>query len=432
MPGMIGTVGAHGPIKPFEFFTPPQAQAPPQTPIDDGSDGWDGLASTFGQTAVAIAAWAVLCAGMTAAAQQVYTPDELPLISVDDVSWQAPAPPAILAWSLQTQFSDVDFVPPPAATIVDEVAWLDTTPLYSPPWNIQPSLLDQDYLPQIQVDELYWINPVAPKVSGSDWTYQPPPIEDGYLPSFSVDEVPWSSPVQSLTPGWDWNAQTPRPDVDYIPPPAATVVDEVAWQDTTPFFQPQWNTQSVQADQDYLPQISVDDIAWSPSAQSVGPDWYTQLLVKPDIDYIPQIAVSDDVWNTQVGPVIAPPNQTLPVIEQDQIARIAVSDDAWQSQPQWPVAPFVQPPFDPETLSAAWMLDEMFWQPPQPWPITQFIQPTSFADDNFLPTATILVVDEIYWFHPTMTAALTVFQQPLVIEESWVPSNITSFVVWLD
>ena len=236
-------------------------------------------------------------------------------------------------WYAQPFIPDVDYVPPPAATIVDEIAWSPPAPFTIPGWDwySQPSIgPDADYPPQIHVDEQYWINQVAPNSFGSDWTYQPPPIEDGYLPSISIEDQPWQNPVAAVPP--------------------------------QPNLQPP---------------------------------------VIPDADYPPQIAVSDDVWINQVPPVAPPPNQAWPVIEQDQVPRIAVSDDFWQTSQQWPIAPPIQQPFD----------------------------------SDFLPHTATSVVDEIYWlssFTSTTSAPLANFQQSPVIEEMWSPRSRTSFVVWLD
>lgn len=326
-------IGAKSPIRPLKFYIPPNSPAPTQaTPaaLDDGSDGWDGLASTFGSTAVAIASWAILCAGMTAAAQPVYQQDELPQ--------------------------------PPAATIVDDMPWTNPVPSAATPWNLQPQIAEPDAIPSV-VDEVYW---------------QP--------------AVQWSEAR---------NAQPLPADVDYVPPPAATVVDEIAWQDTTPLAQPQWNTQLAQFDADYIPRISVDEIPWvNPVAPVIaGPN--AQPPTSLDPDYLPQITVDELYWQNPVYPIAAGPNAQPPVgPDADYIPRIAVSDDVWTAGQQWPVAPISQQSFiDTESLAptVAPIVDELYWQPQAPWPLVSF--------------ARLPLIDEV-WVPPP-------------------PPSTTSFVIWI-
>ncbi len=210
MPHVTGTVGAHGPIKPFEFFTESPANPPAQTAIDDGSDGWDGLASTFGQTAVAIAASLALTVSMTAAAQQPYIQDELPQ----------------------------------QATVVDDIQWQNPTFPIAPSWNIQQFLVDTDYIPQISVDEQYRVEPVQPVAFESDWTTPLIFTDPDYPPQIGVDESPWQNPVQPFSPAW--NQQVTFYDSDPLP----SLVDEVYWFYSTPFNQPSWNIQLSKPDID--------------------------------------------------------------------------------------------------------------------------------------------------------------------------------------
>ena len=83
----LGTVGSRGPLKPEKFFISPPSEQPLVPILDDGSEGW---LVGFQQTEVAIAATLALNASMTAAAQPVYLPDELPTDSTDPIEYLRP------------------------------------------------------------------------------------------------------------------------------------------------------------------------------------------------------------------------------------------------------------------------------------------------------------------------------------------------------
>ena len=508
MPGLgQGTVGAYGPIKPFEFFVPQKPQSQPPTVIDDGSDGWDGLASTFGQTAVAIAASLALTVSMTAAAQQPYIQDELPQ----------------------------------QATVVDDIQWQNPTFPIAPSWNIQQFFVDPDYIPQISVDEQYRVEPVQPVVFGSDWTTPLIFTDPDYPPQIGVDESPWQNPVQPFSPAWNqqvtfydsdplpslvdevywfdstplnqpsWNIQLSQPDIDYVPPPAATVVDEIYalplpssvlgsdwtkplpqvdadyipqisvdeqyWQNPVSPVPPQANLQSpVPLDADYLPQISVDEITWFNPIPPViaGTDWNKQPPVGPDADYIPQIGVDDQHWINPVKPQVPgadwtyqpPPVEDgyLPSIsvddapwvnpvapigftwntqpptapDADYIPQIAVSDDVWtilgpQSAQAWNTSqPFSDVDYVPPP--AATIVDEIYFiASPQVW-VAQWNAQTIVIDTDYIPQ--IAVSDEVYWLNPTPPWIINnIPLQQWMFDDGGLPiapSVTTTFVVWLN
>jgi len=459
----VGTVGAHGPIKPSEFFTSPHAQASPNIPLDDASDGW---LQSVQQTAVYAASYLALCGSMLAAAQQTYLPDELPpqpaVTIVDEVSWADTTPLYQVPWNVQPQQTAPDELP---IITVDDVSWLSPTPPASPGWNIQPAIPDADYIPQISVDDMPWANPVAPVVAG--WNAQPPAsLDPDYPPQISVDEIDWQNPVLPSPPGWSLQPQ--NFDLDYVPPPAATIVDEIAWFDATLLPPPSWNVQFTPLDQDYAPQISIDEIAWFAPAQSAALGWdrNAQPPIGPDADYIPQIAVSDDVWNSGVAPVTAgpnlaspiiepdqllqiavsddvwinfvfpvapPPNLASPIIEQDQLPQIAVSEDNWQAQQPWTPSPFSQQltqDTDAIVPQASGVVDEMYWQQPQPWAVPAPPPQPVHDTDSLHGTAAPSLLDEVFWFDPLPPSPWPTqnFAASQVIDDSWVPS--TTFVVW--
>jgi hypothetical protein len=506
MPGLgQGTVGANGPIEPFKFFVPQEPQSQPPTVIDDGSDGWDGLASTFGQTAVAIAASLALTVSMTAAAQQPYIQDELPQ----------------------------------QATVVDDIQWQNPTFPIAPSWNIQQFFVDTDYIPQISVDEQYRVEPVQPVVFGSDWTTPLIFTDPDYPPQIGVDESPWQNPVQPFSPAWNqqvtfydsdplpslvdevywfdstplnqpsWNIQLSQPDIDYVPPPAATVVDEIYalplpssvlgsdwtkplpqvdadyipqisvdeqyWQNPVSPVPPQANLQSpVPLDADYLPQITVDDIPWVNPVPPViaGTDWNKQPPVGPDADYIPQIGVDEQYWINPVKPQVPGADWTYqpPPVEDDYLPSLSIDDTPWVN-PVAPVAPQwnVQPPTAPDAdyIPQIAVSDDV-WTVPVPQGSTWNIQPQIIDSDFAPPAATI--VDEIYWQNPVgpwpqqaniqlVIVDEQIVSQPAVVDEvywanptpPWIINNIplqqwmfddgglpiapsvtTTFVVWLN
>jgi hypothetical protein len=323
-------------------------------PLDDGSDGW---LLGVQQTAVAIASALALTVSMTAAAQQRYIPDELPVAPPEEIYWVNPVSPVPPQWNQQVTFYDSD----PLPSLVDEVYWNNpvapvvagsdwTKPLpqvdadYQPQitvdelyWqnpvipvppqaNLQsPVPLDADYLPQITVDEQYWINPVQPQVPGADWTYQPPPVEDDYLPSLSVDDTPWVNPVAPVAPQWNtqpptapdedyipqiavsddvwtvpipqgstWNIQPQSTDTDYVPPPAATIVDEVYWQNSVGQWPQQANTQPVIVDEQIVqqPVLCPDEVYW----QNPTPPWI--------VNNLPLQQWTFDEWGLPIAPSV--------------------------------------------------------------------------------------------------------------------------------
>ena len=219
--------------------------------------------------------------------------DYQPQITVDELYWQNPVIPVPPQANLQSPVPlDADYLP---QITVDDIPWVNPVPpvIAGTDWNKQPPVgPDADYIPQIGVDEQYWINPVKPQVPGADWTYQPPPVEDDYLPSLSIDDTPWVNPVAPVAP--QWNVQPPTaPDADYIPQIA--VSDDV-W--TVPVPQGStWNIQPQIIDSDFAPPAAtiVDEIYWQ---NPVGP-WPQQAniqLVIVDEQIVSQPAVVDEVY----------------------------------------------------------------------------------------------------------------------------------------
>ena len=400
MPGLgQGTVGANGPIKPFEFFVPQKPQSQPPTVIDDGSDGWDGLASTFGQTAVAIAASLALTVSMTAAAQQPYIQDELPQ----------------------------------QATVVDDIQWQNPTFPIAPSWNIQQFFVDTDYIPQISVDEQYRVEPVQPVVFGSDWTTPLIFTDPDYPPQIGVDESPWQNPVQPFSPAW--NQQVTFYDSDPLP----SLVDEVYWFDSTPLNQPSWNIQLSQPDIDYVPPPAatvVDEIYALPLPSSVlGSDW-TNPLPQVDADYIPQISVDEQYWINPVKPQVPGADWTYqpPPVEDDYLPSLSIDDTPWVN----PVAPIgftwnTQPPTAPDAdyIPQIAVSDDVWTilgpQSAQAWNTSQ-----PFSDVDYVPPPAATIVDEIYFIASPQVWVAQWNAQTIVIDTDYIPQIAVSDDVWLN
>ena len=114
--------------------------------------------------------------------------DYIPQIAVSDDVWTILGPQSAQAWNTSQPFSDVDYVPPPAATIVDEIYFIASPQVWVAQWNAQTIVIDTDYIPQIAVSDDVWQNPVAPL--GPEWNKQPVIVYEQIVPqpSFALDD----------------------------------------------------------------------------------------------------------------------------------------------------------------------------------------------------------------------------------------------------
>jgi hypothetical protein len=368
MPQKVGTVGAHGPIKPFEFFTPPPGTLQPPCLGDDSDNWWGGVQQCFASVALAA------------------------LVATTSLSGQ-------LASSV-TQERD-DYVPPPTANIVDEDYWQNrTSPVAASNWIAPFDQVDPDYTAPIafQPDEDYWQNPVAP-VPASFWLALPLGGEpDSY--TFQPDEDYWQNPVAPLPPMF---GKLYIPDPDEIP--AGTLYgqpDEDYWQNPTP---------PVPATLLRLPYL--------PDPEEI-PAGSLLKFTSPDEDY----------WQNRVAPVpatfavvawtdgdFAPPTTFQP------------DEDYWRNPPPpvpatlaWP-APWSFDTQEPGTLSKFTSPDEDYWQN-QVAPVAAILRvPSLWVDPDFPGIAPVFQPDEDYWIPtlgpmPTQWIAGGIFQYlPLDHEE---------------
>jgi hypothetical protein len=184
MPNPGGTVGAHSPVRPQEFFTPPPSP-PPFIALDDGSDSWwSGVAQCA--VGIAIAATLALSVNPNVAPHQ----DEI-VPKFDDDSFQVIVTQSVSVSYPQQWTFDTDFTVP-AYDSGD--AWN-----IPPPWTStfgQLYLVDPEEIPAgllFGPEEDVWF----PQILAQAWNLPQQAFTDddvlpaGAAPVFSMEEDYW-------------------------------------------------------------------------------------------------------------------------------------------------------------------------------------------------------------------------------------------------